>query len=177
MKAGWRSGLLLVRIMAIFGLLIGAYYGFAATELYETKVFQPYVRINADFSSKILGLLGYSVVAEGDLLESRQFSLTIRRGCDGLEPTALFAAAVLAFSAPILLKLPALAIGIPLLAALNLVRIVSLFLVGIYYPDLLHTMHVDVWQVLYIVVGIALFALWLVWVTQRRGSPPPRPSR
>ena len=170
MKAKWQSRFMLVRIMAVFGILIGAYYGFAATELYATQIFEPYIRVNADLSGEILGLLGYQVVAGHDSLKSREFRLSIGPGCDGLEPTALFAAAVLTFSAPILRKLPALAIGIPLMLALNLVRIVSLFLVGIYFPNLFHTMHVDVWQVLYIFVGIAFFIVWLKWAT-RSGAP------
>lgn len=178
MTAGWRSRFLLVRIVAVFGLLIGAFYGVAATELYETQVFQPYIRINAELSGDILGLLGFQVVTGDDSLHSPEFGLSIGKGCDGLEPTALFAAAVLAFSAPVLLKLAALAVGIPLLMALNLVRIVSLFLVGIYYPDLFHTMHIDVWQALFILVGSAFFGLWLVWTTTVGGFSPRRgPAR
>ena len=167
MKAVLRSNFLLFRIVGVFGVLIGAYYAFAATELYETMVFQPYIRITADLSGRILGLLGYHVVADGSSLTSPQFSLGIAKGCDGLEPMAVFAAAVLAFSAPVLLKLSALAIGIPFLVALNLLRIVSLFLVGIFYPSLFHTIHIDVWQVLYLIVSIVCFALWLGWVIPR----------
>jgi exosortase H (IPTLxxWG-CTERM-specific) len=170
MKAEWRSRLLLLRIVTVFGLLIGLYYALAMTELYESKIFDPYVEINTDVSARILSLFGYQMTADGKSLSSPEFSLNVGKGCDGLEPTALFVAAVLAFAAPLALKLPALAIGVPLLAALNLVRIVSLFLVGIYYPDLFHVMHVDVWQVLYIVVGIAFFGLWLLWATSGRPS-------
>jgi exosortase H (IPTLxxWG-CTERM-specific) len=168
MKTEWRSRLLLLRVVAVFGLLIGLYYGVAATDLYQTRVFRPYVEINADLSGRILSLFGYQMTAGADSLSSPEFSLSIGKGCDGLEPTALFVAAVLAFSVPLALKLPALAIGVPLLVALNLVRIVSLFLVGIYYPDIFHTMHVDVWQVLYILVGIVFFSLWLMWATRSR---------
>lgn len=170
MKTEWRSRLLLLRIVTVFGLLIGLYYAFAATELYESRIFEPYVEINADLSARILSLLGYETTASAISVSSPEFGLNIGKGCDGLEPTALFVAAVLAFSAPLALKLPALAIGVPLLVALNLVRIVSLFLVGIYYPDLFHVMHVDVWQVLYILVGIVFFGLWLLWATSGRPS-------
>lgn len=168
MTASWRSRVLFIRITAVFGLLIAAFYGFAATELYESRVYQPYIRINADLSGEILDWFGFEVVTGDDSLKSGEFALRIGKGCDGLEPTALFVAAVLAFSAPILLKLPALAIGIPLLGVLNLVRITSLFLVGAYYPALFHTAHIEVWQTLYILVGIGFFALWLLWATSGR---------
>ncbi len=161
-----RSGFVFVRILVVFGLVLGSYYAFAATEFYETLIFQPYVVVNTDLSGRILSLLGYEMSVSDYSLSSPQFGLTIGPGCDGLEPTALFVAAVMAFAAPLALKLPALAIGVPLLASLNLVRIVSLFLVGIYYPDWFHTMHVDVWQFLYIAVAMVFFGLWLVWATR-----------
>ena len=162
------SRFLFIRIVVVFGLLLGSYYAFAATESYETRVFQPYVAINASMAGSILAVLGYEIDVEGDLVASPEFAVRIGKGCDGLEAMAFFVAAVLAFSSPILLKFPALLIGIPLLVGLNLVRVVSLFLVGIYYPALFHTMHVDVWQVLYILVSIVLFGLWLVWATSTR---------
>ncbi len=174
MKAEWRSRLLLLRIVAVFGLLVGLYYGFAATDLYESRVFEPYVEINADLSGRILTLFGYQMTAGANSLSSPEFSLSIGKGCDGLEPTALFVAAVLAFAAPLALKLPALAVGVPLLASLNVVRIVSLFLVGIYYPRWFHTMHVEVWQVIYISVAMVFFAIWLLWAT-RPQSPSAAP--
>lgn len=175
MKAEWRSRLLLLRIVVVFGLVIGLYYALAATDAYETRIFQPYVEINADLSGRILTLFGFEMSVGKDSLSSPEYGLSIGKGCDGLEPTALFVAAVLAFAAPIRLKLPALLLGVPLLAAVNLVRIVSLFLVGIYYPDLFHVMHVDVWQVLYILVGIVFFAVWLLWATS--GRPPTEAPR
>jgi hypothetical protein len=57
MPARWRSWLLLLRIVSVFGLLMGAFYTFAATELYETRIYQPYIRINTSLSGGILRLL------------------------------------------------------------------------------------------------------------------------
>lgn len=165
--------LLFIRILVVFGLLLGSYYGFAATETYETRVFQPYVEINALLAGKILALVGFEIDVDGDFIAAPEFAVSIGKGCDGLEAAAFFVAAVLAFSAPIRLKFPAFLIGIPLLVALNLARIVSLFLVGIYYPDWFHTMHVDVWQVLYLLVSIVSFCFWLVWATSSRARAEP----
>ncbi len=167
-----RSGFVFVRILVVFGLLLGSYYAFAATELYQTWIFHPYVVVNTDLSGRILSLLGFEMVVTEVSLSSPEFALTIGPGCDGLEPTALFVAAVLAFAAPLALKLPALAIGVPLLASLYLVRIVSLFLVGIYYPRWFHTMHVEVWQVIYITFAMVFFAVWLLWATRPQAPSP-----
>lgn len=168
MQDGRPSKLLFVRIVAVFGLVLGSYYAFASTEFYATRIFEPYVVINAELSGRLLSLLGYEMSVGRDSLSSPEFGLRIGPGCDGLEPTALFVAAVVAFSAPFALKLPALLVGVPLLVTLNLVRIVSLFLVGIYLPDWFHVMHVDVWQFVYILVAMLFFGFWLLWATRPR---------
>lgn len=68
-------------------------------------------------------------------------------------------------------KLPALLIGFPLMVLVNLSRIVSLFFVGIYRRDLFHMMHVDVWQILFILAEMLILAAWLPWATRK---PPTR---
>jgi len=89
-------------------------------------------------------------------------------GCDALEPSALFIAAVLAFPAPVLLKIAGILIGTFCLLFLNLVRIVSLFLIGVYYPDVFDVLHLDIWQILFILLTLVFFLIWLQWITPRR---------
>ena len=162
-----------VRMVALFVLVLGGYYAFATTELYRERVFHPYLVANAKLSGDILVGLGQEDVETRDAsISSSKFSLSIGRGCDGLQPMAMFVAALLAFPAPWILKLPALLVCLPLLAAFNVVRIVSLYFVGAYRPELFDTMHADVWQVLYILFAMALFALWLAWATRSTRSAP-----
>jgi exosortase/archaeosortase family protein len=127
---------------------------------------------NANLSTSILNALGEQAIASGAQISSSKFTVTIARGCDGLPPIALFVAALGAFPAPWILRLPALLVCVPILAAFNLVRIVSLYFVGAYYPDLFHVMHVDVWQVLYILFGVVLFSLWLWWAMENTERAP-----
>jgi exosortase/archaeosortase family protein len=53
--------------------------------------------------------------------------------------------------------------GIVVLQALNLVRIVSLYLVGSRFPTMFYSMHVEVWPAVFIAVAIALFMGWKGW--------------
>ena len=69
-------------------------------------------------------------------------------------------------------KLPGLFIGTLVLLAVNLVRIVSLFLTGVYYPKAFDAMHADVWQILFILLAIVFWALWVQWAS-RRPAPAP----
>ncbi len=53
------------------------------------------------------------------------------------------------------------------LLLLNLVRIVSLFYIQIHFPRAFEVMHIEVWQVLFIFLAIALWALWAWWAVRR----------
>lgn len=161
-------------MVVVFLLLFGTYCAFATTDLYEERVFHPYLVLNAKLAGAILVVLGHNDVrADGVSVSSPEFGVTIARGCDGIQAMALFVAALFAFPAAWRLKLPALPVCLPLLAILNLLRIVSLYLVGIYYPDLFHVMHVDVWQAVYILFALSLFGLWLGWATWMTQSAAP----
>lgn len=159
---------LLARAFSVFVLLLAAYYVFAPTQLYKSLIFRPYLRVNVALSADILAMLGEDVRNDGVTLVSDRGSVEIAQGCDGIEPMMLFLAALFAFPTRWVLRLPALLLCLPLLAALNLVRIVSLFLIGAYRPELFTVMHTDVWQFVYIVFALVLFGFWLAWATRIR---------
>ncbi len=127
---------------------------------------------SAEASAGLLRWIGYrEVTVRGASLTSPRVHLQIDRGCDGIEPTALFLALILAFPAPFRRKLPALVLGIPLLVGLNLARVASLYLVGVYYPRLFHVMHVDVWQAIFIFLAILFWVIWALWATKPKVVP------
>ncbi len=132
-------------------------------------VFPSYLRANARMSGAILSLFENRITVSGQSINGR-YALSIERGCDAIEPSALFLAGVLAFPAGALSKLPGMLIGTLFLMVLNLVRIVSLFYVGVYRPRWFHMMHVDVWQAVFIFVAILFWILWALWAT-REGVP------
>ena len=159
--AGWLHGKRPVfRFVVSFGLLMGLFYLAGATSFANDTVFPKYLRLNARLSGAILRVFEDSVTVSGESLSSPRYSLTIARGCDAIEPSALFLAGVLAFPAPLLSKLPGMLIGTLCLMVLNLVRIVTLFYVGVFWPRAFHTVHVDVWQALFIFLAILFWTLW-----------------
>jgi len=54
-----------------------------------------------------------------------------------------------------------IALGIVVLFVLNLVRTVSLFLVGTYLPSVFDTVHYVVWQSLMILLAIGVWLFWM----------------
>lgn len=172
LRAGWASKHPIFRFMLVFAVVVGLYYGLAVTPFFDEHVLNPHFRFNARVSSGILRLLGQDSTAAGVAVFSSDFSLSIARGCDAIGPSVLFIAGVLAFPAPFSRKAVGILTGTLLLMATNFIRIVSLFLIGIYHPRAFELMHFDVWQVFFIVLVIALWYFWLGWV--RRGRMPQR---
>lgn len=147
----------------VLALLLALFYGATLAPLFKRTLFPGYLRTNARAASAILNVMGAQTSVSGFQVSSSQFGVDIRRGCDAVEPTALYLAALLAFPAPLRRKLPGILVGVIVLALVNLVRIVSLFLVGLHWPKLFATMHGEVWQILFILLSVVLWAFWIRW--------------
>jgi exosortase H (IPTLxxWG-CTERM-specific) len=87
--------------------------------------------------------------------------VAIFNGCNGLEAILIFVAGVVAFPASLRAKVLGIVAGFVAIQVFNVIRVVSLFYVGIYRRDWFSVSHVLVWQSLVIVFGVVL---WLVWV-------------
>lgn len=157
------------QFVAIFAVLMGIFYALDYTALARETVMPAYLRFNAGVSGSLLGIFEDSVTVTGKSIRSPRYSLSIERGCDAVEPSALFLAGVLAFPATLASKIPGMLIGTLCLMAINLFRIISLFYVGIYWPKAFHVMHVDVWQALFIFLAILFWTLWALRATRPIG--------
>jgi len=93
-------------------------------------------------------------------VSSPRFAVTIYNGCNGLITSLIFIAGVLAFPARTTAKLIGVAGGLLAIQVVNLVRIVSLFYIGIFLPDWFNDAHIFVWQSLVILAGVALWVIW-----------------
>ena len=107
-----------------------------------------------------LTLLGVPASSDGATVGSDAFSAVIVQECSALDVVILFGAAVLAYPASIGARLRGLLLGVAVLFALNIARIVSLILIGIHYPDSLEDAHLWVWQP---AMAIAAIGLWMLW--------------
>lgn len=131
--------------------------------------FVHYLALNADICAVILNAFGENVRANGLQLSSSKYALEIARGCDGLQASGFFAIAVLATPCGIamLARVPVILLGTSLLLLLNLVRIMSLYYTGAYFPAFFDIMHVDVWQAVFIFLPLFLWAMWVRSVERR----------
>ncbi len=152
----FRFVLLLVGAMVLFN---GLFYLWITS----SAPFRWYLELNASVSASLLRLFGESARSAGIGIASPLFSLQIRDGCDALQPIAFFVIAVMASPVSVSRthRLIPVAVGMLALVTLNLVRIISLYYTGVYFPSAFEMMHLDVWQAAFIFLPL-LF--WLGWV-------------
>jgi len=155
----WRNPVL--RFLGIVILFIILFYVFYTT-IYENYIEGPITHWNAVISNAILNLMGYNTTVQ-DANIIGVFSVNIKRGCDAIEPIALLCAIILAFPTKLKLKLQGILVGIVALLFLNIIRIVCLYLTGVYFPGIFDLMHLQVWQVLFILAALVYCAIWLRW--------------
>lgn len=145
--------LLVIALSLAFALLV--YF-----RLFGTPFVDTISRWTAASAAGALNALGASVVNTGTIVGSSSFAYNIVTECTAIGPIILFAGAVLAYPATWRSRAIGISMGVVLLTALNLVRLVSLFYIGAYFPNYLPMAHYLVWQ-----AAIILFAilLWLWW--------------
>lgn len=154
-------------LIAVLGIL-GAFYWLSAWSFYMNNIFQPAVNAYAWTGSLILNILGQGTNHAGEMISNPEFGMSVSKGCDGIAPIILLAAGIIAFPSPWKYKWKGILFGSLALILLNLIRLVTLFLFGVYTPDLFELMHVEVWQAVFILIAILLWFWWLNWVNRQR---------
>jgi exosortase/archaeosortase family protein len=170
LKVKWQNWLADKSPILFFGakflLLMSLLYGLLAIPFAE-RILYSYLEANAWLSSLILNALGQGTHVTEVTIYSPAFTVAIRRGCDAVEPTWLLCAAIVAFPGAFRSKLAGMLAGLVILQLLNLVRIVSLFLIGCHFPAFFPSAHLEIWPALFIMVAIMIFIGWRGWAHAR----------
>lgn len=126
----------------------------------------PLLKGYAAASSLLLNIFGMKTTAAGEQLYSSQFGVNIAEGCDAVAPTILFIVSILVFPISWKKKWPGIIYGLLFLFVLNIIRIISLFLTGVYASNMFELMHVEIWQTLFIIITVLSWIFWLKWATK-----------
>lgn len=143
-------------IAGSLALALAVYFGILAGAWIETVS-----EWTARWTSSALNLLGSSTSVNGTILSSDSFAVNIVAECTAVGPLVLFMGAVLAYPSALRAKSLGWLLGLLVLTAVNLVRIMSLFWIGSAFPRYLDIAHLLVWQTAMILLAIVL---WLFWV-------------
>jgi len=139
-------------------------------------VVEPFAGAVAQVTHSVLGALGVDVLRAGKFLYAPGvFEYEIRPGCTGLLPVVVLVVAVLASPASARAKVLGVAVGIPLLLAVNVLRLAHLFYIGMRSPDRFVLAHTVLWESAMVVFTFAVWLVWVGWATraaraQRPGS-------
>jgi exosortase/archaeosortase family protein len=147
-------------------------------------------RFTAHATIIVLNFFGGHVKVAGTLVYSNDFSFDIIEACTGIIPIMIYVAAVLAYPSNVRPKAPGIfrnliflrplgallgaaitfltdwrklsgiVLGILGIYAVNIFRMVTLFLIGTYSRSFFDIAHYLIWQALMILVAIALWLLW-----------------
>ena len=156
------------RFVAVFALLLGV-----EVWLYPIATRRWFGAVDAlnGATAQVVHRLASAVSAEAAIAGKQvwigAFSVRIIEECTGVFEALIFAAAVLAYPTTLARRALGLALGVPLLYLVNLLRILVLLAVGSARPDLFEFMHLYVWQATLILMITSLWLLWIFAVVRR----------
>ena len=154
------------RFLILFLTILGCSFTVIALQGVNDAVVVPYTAFIARVSGSVLRLFGESATVTGCVVSSPRFAVTIFNGCNGLITSLIFISGVLAFPARWPAKVIGVVGGLAAIQLLNLVRIVSLFYIGIFFPALFNDAHIFIWQSVVILAGVGL---WIAWAHRFAG--------
>jgi exosortase H (IPTLxxWG-CTERM-specific) len=143
-----------------FGILLTVFFLVIFLGPVDRNVIAPFTRGLTQLSALLLNILGEGVSVHGTVIQGRGFAVDIKGGCNGVEAMLLLCAAIAAFDAPWRSRLTGLVAGSAALMTFNLVRIVSLYMIGERWRRLFDTFHLAVWQTIMFAVAASIFAFW-----------------
>ena len=162
---GWRAYRQEISFLAVFILVLGGGFTLLSLNAVNDRFVEPFTGLIARASGVALNLIGQEVKMDGTAISNPRFGVNIRNGCNGLETMVIFLAAVLAFPASWKARLLGLVFGAVTIQAINLVRVVALFLTGAYFPAYFDSSHTVIWQTIVILFGVMMWILWAQQVT------------
>ena len=170
LAANW----LILRVVGAFVLLIVVFFS-ALTYTPIVKHFDVAALIAqlAAWMSWVLlkGLgvfVGFDISKNGTILGSGPFEVDVSPACSGAVPTMIYLAAVFAYPAKWRAKLIGALLGMGVIHTVNVIRVSSLFLIGLYFHRLFHETHVYVAQALVVAIAVAT---WLYWAGRFADAP------
>jgi exosortase H (IPTLxxWG-CTERM-specific) len=150
----------LLRLYLVFGGILALFVIAFFTKSVRDNMVAPFTSFVAHCSSLIMNIFGAGSRVAGTILSTSDYSINIVDGCNGIYATAILISGILAYPSGIKDKLWGVVLGTLAIFILNLGRVISLFYLGQYYPDIFNEVHVYVWQPIIILWAIIVWDFW-----------------
>lgn len=153
----------MVRFFVLFSVILMALFTAELLPAGQQYFVTPLTSVLASASGTLIDLMGREITTQGMIIYdfNAQFAIEIAAGCNGVEAMILLTAAILAFPAPWKHKLLGIGLGWAAIQGLNLVRIVSLFFLGLWNETAFQWAHLYIWQAL---IMLDALVVWLLWI-------------
>jgi hypothetical protein len=139
----------LVRLYASFGAAILFFVIAFQFDFVHNNVVVPFTGFVANCSGLLMNIFGAGSTVDGYTLSTDKYSINVVDGCNGIYATAILISGVIAYPA-----------GFTAVFLVNLIRVISLFYMGLHFPDVFQEVHVYVWQPVIILWAIIVWNFW-----------------
>lgn len=156
----WQSYRQEIVFITLFVGILGGGFTFISLTPVNDNLIEPFTGLVAKASGWTLNAIGQGIQMQGTIIRNERFAVNIMNGCNGVETMIIFLAAVIAFPAPWKARLIGLVLGSLAIQGVNLLRVVSLFLTGAYFPEFFDSSHTVIWQSIVILFGVVLWIFW-----------------
>jgi len=163
----------MLRFFLVFLAIQAVLFTAELTPPVQAALIQPFTAGLAVASGAIIEAFGRDIVTSGVVIRdvATQFAVEIAAGCNGVEAMIVLIAGILAFPAPWAYRAIGIAIGFVAIQALNLVRIISLFYLGMWNETAFEWAHLYVWQALIMLDALLVWLIWIRKLPQVQGEP------
>jgi exosortase H (IPTLxxWG-CTERM-specific) len=159
------------RIIAIFAttMVVGGIVLLLAPV--QQAVMTPWSDTIAAISAWLMRAVGIRVDVVQHVLVTpdRRFAVSVENECNGAWAHLILLSGILAYPATLRRRVVGGLLAQAILFAINVLRVVSLTLIGMHAPALFRPAHVYVWQ--FLIIGCALTLFW-VWAADERTLDP-----
>jgi len=136
----------------------------------KENVINQFVVMICSQAACLIKLLGLEVYSRDTSIMGAGFSVDVKNGCNAIYEISLFICAVAAYPSGLKYKLSGVAVGSLIIYVFNLLRVVVLFLTGLYHRELFKMVHDHVSQSLFIFLVVVLWLLWASKTEKRIGK-------
>jgi exosortase/archaeosortase family protein len=164
----WSQKSPILKFLLGFAGCMVLFYIIYLSPFFIENIGKPIIHAQAKAGNFLLNLIGQNTTAAGELIESESFAISVKNGCDGLEPLAILLSGILVFPVKFKFKLPGILWGILALAVLNLIRIAALYLIGLNFPGkVFDLMHEQGGFVIFTALSVFIWMFWANWAINK----------
>lgn len=173
--AMWREQA--TRFVLLFAAWLTVLFLLLALKPVNDHLVEPYTAFIAQEAAVVLRWFGVEAQAVGMTLSSPRFSVAIFHGCNGLEASIVLFSGILAFPSRWRWKAFGVVFGLLVIHVVNLVRVLSLFVLGMVKREWFSAFHNVIWQVVIVVLAVALLVVWAQYGKSRALAAPAEMGR